>query len=96
MRTRDKLLATTFLLGAAVVAGAPACERYEPPPTVTIGGLEGGLLFDSKAPLFLDFGHSHLGFTLGPVTGRLAAEMIVGERPFADPRPFSPTRFANA
>ena len=30
---------------------------------------------------FLDFGHSHLGFTLGPVTGRLAAEMIVGERP---------------
>lgn len=56
MRTRDKLFATTFLLGAAVVAGAPACERYEPPPTVTIGGLEGGLLFDSKAPLFLDFG----------------------------------------
>ena len=29
--------------------------------------------------LFLDFGHNHLGFTLGPVTGRLAAEMIVGE-----------------
>jgi D-amino-acid dehydrogenase len=46
--------------------------------------------------LFLDFGHSHLGFTLGPVTGRLAAEMIVGERPFADPRAFSPARFANA
>jgi D-amino-acid dehydrogenase len=45
--------------------------------------------------LFLDFGHNYLGFTLGPATGRLAAEMIVGERPFADPRPFAPTRFAN-
>jgi D-amino-acid dehydrogenase len=46
--------------------------------------------------LFLDFGHSHLGFTLGPATGRLVAEMISGEKPFADPRPFSPARFANA
>jgi D-lysine oxidase len=45
--------------------------------------------------LFLDFGHSHLGFTLGPVTGRLVAEMISGAKPFADPRPFSPARFAN-
>jgi D-amino-acid dehydrogenase len=45
--------------------------------------------------LFLDFGHSHLGFTLGPVTGRLAAEMIVGETPLCDPLPFAPERFAN-
>ena len=43
--------------------------------------------------LFLDFGHSHLGFTLGPASGRLAAEMIVGEKPFADPRPFAAERF---
>jgi len=48
------------------------------------------------AGLFLDFGHSHLGFTLGPVTGRLVAEMIVGERTVADPRPFLPARFVNA
>ncbi|MEO8668328.1 MAG: FAD-dependent oxidoreductase [Bauldia sp.] len=46
--------------------------------------------------LFVDTGHSHLGFTLGPVTGRLMAEMIAGEKPFADPAPFSPTRFTNA
>lgn len=56
MRTLPKLLALSFLLGAAVVAGAPACERYEPPPTVIIDGLQGGLLFDSKAPLSLSFG----------------------------------------
>jgi D-amino-acid dehydrogenase len=31
--------------------------------------------------------------TLGPVTGRLLAEMMTGETPFADPTPFSITRF---
>ena len=44
--------------------------------------------------LFFNFGHSHLGFTLGPVAGRLSAEMIAGTKPFADPAPFSPTRFS--
>ena len=29
--------------------------------------------------LWLNFGHHHLGFTLGPVTGRLLAEMMTGE-----------------
>ncbi|HZP19263.1 MAG TPA: FAD-binding oxidoreductase, partial [Bauldia sp.] len=43
--------------------------------------------------LFLNFGHSHLGFTLGPVSGRLAAEMIAGETPSIDPRPFAAERF---
>jgi D-amino-acid dehydrogenase len=43
--------------------------------------------------LWLDFGHGHLGFTLGPVSGRLIAEMMTGERPFADARPFAAERF---
>jgi D-amino-acid dehydrogenase len=46
--------------------------------------------------LYIDTGHSHLGFTLGPVTGRLMAEMILGEKPVADPAPFTPNRFTNA
>jgi D-amino-acid dehydrogenase len=46
--------------------------------------------------LFIDTGHSHLGFTLGPVTGRLVAEMITGQTPVADPAPFAATRFAKA
>jgi D-amino-acid dehydrogenase len=50
-----------------------------------------------KAPrhsgLWFDFGHQHHGLTLGPVTGRLLAEMMTGETPFADPAPFSPERF---
>ena len=43
--------------------------------------------------LWLAFGHQHLGFTLGPATGRLLAEMMTGEEPFVDPAPFSPQRF---
>lgn len=43
--------------------------------------------------LFFNFGHSHLGFTLGPASGRLMADLIAGTKPFAEPAPFSPTRF---
>jgi hypothetical protein len=45
----------TSILAISLVTGI-ACERYEPPPTVTIEGLQGGLLYDSKAPLVLSFG----------------------------------------
>ncbi len=43
--------------------------------------------------LWADFGHHHLGFTLGPVSGRLVAEMITGETPFTDPTPYRVERF---
>jgi D-amino-acid dehydrogenase len=46
------------------------------------------------AGLWLDFGHQHHGLTLGPATGRLLAEMMTGETPFADPRPFAVERFS--
>ncbi len=50
-----------------------------------------------KAPrhagLWFDFGHHHHGLTLGPATGRLLAEMMTGETPFADPKPFAVERF---
>jgi D-amino-acid dehydrogenase len=44
--------------------------------------------------LWLNFGHAHDGFTLGPVTGRLLASMIAGKQPFLDPAGLSPLRFA--
>ncbi len=44
--------------------------------------------------LWLDYGHAHWGLTLGPVSGRLLAEMITGEVPFTDPEPYSAERFA--
>ncbi|SDS64765.1 NAD(P)/FAD-dependent oxidoreductase [Bradyrhizobium canariense] len=50
-----------------------------------------------KAPrhpgLWFDFGHQHHGLTLGPATGRLLAEMMTGETPFADPKPYAVERF---
>jgi D-amino-acid dehydrogenase len=50
-----------------------------------------------KAPrhegLWFAFGHAHHGLTLGPVTGRVLAELITGETPFIDIAAYSPQRF---
>jgi D-amino-acid dehydrogenase len=43
--------------------------------------------------LWFDFGHQHHGFTLGPVSGRLIADLVTGAEPFTDPAPYSVTRF---
>jgi D-amino-acid dehydrogenase len=43
--------------------------------------------------LWFDFGHQHLGLTLGPVSGRLLAELMAGETPLVDPKPFRADRF---
>jgi D-amino-acid dehydrogenase len=43
--------------------------------------------------LWFDFGHQHHGLTLGPVTGRLLAEMMTGATPFTDPNPYAVERF---
>jgi D-amino-acid dehydrogenase len=43
--------------------------------------------------LWFAFGHAHHGLTLGPVTGRLIAEMMTGEETVVDPRPFRVERF---
>lgn len=45
------------------------------------------------AGLWFAFGHAHHGLTLGPATGRLVAEMMVGLPAFIDPTAFSPHRF---
>ena len=46
--------------------------------------------------LWLDYGHAHWGLTLGPVSGRLLAEMMTGETPFTDPAPYRAERFMKA
>ncbi|NUX55402.1 NAD(P)/FAD-dependent oxidoreductase [Paraburkholderia youngii] len=43
--------------------------------------------------LWFAFGHNHHGLTLGPVTGRLLAEMMTGTPTCADARPFRAERF---
>ncbi len=47
----------------------------------------------SKPGLWANFGHHHWGFTMGPVAGRLLAEMMSGDTPFTDPRPYRADRF---
>ncbi|MBQ1766432.1 MAG: FAD-binding oxidoreductase [Aquincola sp.] len=43
--------------------------------------------------LWFNLGHAHQGFTLGPASGRLLAELIGGEAPLLDPAPYAPARF---
>ena len=43
--------------------------------------------------LWLAIGHAHWGLTLGPVTGRLLADLITGATPFCDPSPYRAERF---
>jgi D-amino-acid dehydrogenase len=50
-----------------------------------------------KAPrhkgLWLSFGHAHHGLTLAGSAARLLGEMTTGEKPYADPTPYSLARF---
>jgi D-amino-acid dehydrogenase len=43
--------------------------------------------------LWFAFGHAHHGMTLGPATGRLLAEQLVGETPYIAREAFYPARF---
>jgi D-amino-acid dehydrogenase len=43
--------------------------------------------------LWLDFGHGHLGFTQGPISGQLIADLITGQAPVVDPTPYRVDRF---
>jgi D-amino-acid dehydrogenase len=50
---------------------------------------------DGQPGLWLAFGHAHWGLTLGPVTGRLVADLMTGATPFCDPAPYGAQRFAH-
>lgn len=39
--------------------------------------------------LWFNFGHAHQGFTLGPLSGRLVAELIDGDTPLVDVAPYA-------
>ena len=43
--------------------------------------------------LWFDFGHQHLGLTLGPISGRLLADLVTGAAPVIDPKPYAIGRF---
>jgi D-amino-acid dehydrogenase len=43
--------------------------------------------------LWLSFGHAHHGLTQAASSGRLLAELMCGEKPYMDPRPYRVERF---
>ena len=45
------------------------------------------------ANLWFNFGHGHMGMTLGPVTGRLIADMMTEATTICDPAPYRAERF---
>jgi glycine/D-amino acid oxidase-like deaminating enzyme len=44
--------------------------------------------------IYAAFGHQHIGLTSGPKTGRMIADLICGNHPNTDMRPYEPQRFA--
>lgn len=44
--------------------------------------------------VYAGFGHHHIGLTGGPKTGRLLAQLMSGQTPNMDMRPYDPARFA--
>ena len=44
--------------------------------------------------VFAGFGHHHIGLTAGPKTGRLLAQLILGQQPNLDLTAYAPKRFA--
>lgn len=76
----------------------PLGEALDPEPWLgRRPALPDGLPILSPAPgvpdMWLDFGHGYLGFTLGPISGRLLAEAICGEPTLVDLTPFRAERF---
>lgn len=77
-----------FALGEAVEATTWRGARPTLPDSLPMIG---------EAPknpgLWLAFGNQHIGFSTGPVTGEILAALVAGEKPVADPAPFSPGRY---
>lgn len=77
----------------------PLGERLDPEPWMGARPCTPDMMpVIGRAPRHEDvwfaFGHAHHGLTLGPVTGRLLAEMMTGETPFLDGSAFRAERFA--
>jgi len=76
----------------------PIAERLEPAPWLGRRPCLPDMLpiigaASRRRGLWFDFGHQHLGLTLGPVSGRLLADLVTGAAPFIDPAPYKVERF---
>jgi D-amino-acid dehydrogenase len=92
-RRRVEAIVKAARRGIAGLEGRRVLEVWRGLRPCTPDGLP--LLGRVEAPdnLVLATGHAMMGLTLAPVTGRLVAEVIVGEPPSHDLRPVRPSRF---
>jgi D-lysine oxidase len=94
-------LGASYWVRLALARGLfPLTERWEPEPWMGCRPCLPDMVpvigkGERHQGLWFAFGHAHHGFTLGPVTGRLLAEMMTGEKPFTDPSPYAACRFRN-
>jgi len=72
----------------------PVRQIWRGPRPVTPDGLPVVGRVPRRERVILATGHCMLGLSLGPVTGRLVAELAGGRRPALDLEPLSPARFA--
>ncbi|SDB73540.1 D-amino-acid dehydrogenase [Belnapia rosea] len=76
----------------------PLAERVEDKPWMGVRPCTPDMLpvigpLPGQQGAWCAFGHAHQGLTLGPTTGRLLAEMMLGEAPFVSPEPYRADRF---
>ncbi|MEM9026732.1 MAG: FAD-dependent oxidoreductase [Pseudomonadota bacterium] len=76
----------------------PLAERLDPEPWMGARPCTPDLIpvigpVPRHKGLWANFGHHHLGLTLGPVTGRLLAQMMKQDDLLTDPTPYAITRF---
>lgn len=83
--------------GAAVCLREPYCEPVEetwygwrPMTYDSVPVIDRSPKYDN---LYLAAGHNMLGLSMAPATGKLVAEIIMGETPHIDPAPYSVARF---
>ena len=92
---------TPIQLGKAELAAKelfPLGERLDPQPWKGARPCTPDMMpIIGKAPrhegLYVGVGHAHHGFTLGPATGELLAQVMTGEAPAIDIKPFGMERF---
>ena len=79
-----------WLKDVAIIRGFAGITEYTPDSEPYIGAVPG-------APgLYVAAGFHGQGFCVGPLTGKILADMISGEEPPISLEPFRPDRFANA
>ena len=84
---------SVIVIGAGVIGVCSACFLAEKGMRVTLADQDDVCSGSSHGNLTLAAGHAMIGMPSGPESGKLVAQVVVGERPFADMTLLDPGRF---